>query len=209
MAEIKIKKKQSILPWILLILGILALVYYLFTRNGDVVDDTMDDDIEMMTDDSGVSNDMENNDALMLSDRANSKISEYRTYIADSTKMGLDHEYSNEALTKLIDATESVANSLDVDIDADLENARSNAQEITQDPTKVDHADKIKNAGEIIVQALKKIQERKFPDEEQGINELQNAIGAITPATKTLDQKDKIKSFFEQSGQVLTNMKNN
>lgn len=209
MAEIKIKKKQPIWPWILLIAGILALLYYLFTRDADDIDDVMDDNTEMVRDSTEVSRDMENDDALVLSDMASSKISDYKSFIANDEKMGVDHEFSSTALNKLIDATEAVANSVDVDIKSDLATARSNAASITENPTELDHANKIKNAGNIIVGSIKKIQVQKFSNLENGVSELQNSLAAITPATKTLEQKDVIKKFYDQAGEVLTNMKNN
>lgn len=208
MAEIKIQKKQPIWPWILLILGVLALVYYLYQKNNNVIDDVMDDDVEMIRDSTDVTTDMGNKNALLLSDMANTKISEYTSFIANDQKMGVDHEFSSTALHKLIDATESVASSLDIDI-PDLESARTTASEITNDPQKVDHAEKIKSAGNAIVQSLKKIQTQKFPDLENNLDELKNSVAAIAPTTKTLDQKDVIKDFFNQAAEVLTNMKNN
>ena len=209
MAEIKIQKKQPIWPWILLILGVLALVYYLYQKNNDAIDDVMDDDVEMIRDSTDVTTDMGNKNALLLSDIANSKISEYKSFIANDQKMGVDHEFSSTAIHKLIDATEAVASSFDMDIKSDLESARNTASEITNDPQKVDHAEKIKSAGNAIVQSLKKIQTQKFPDLENNLDALKNSVAAITPTTKTLDQKDVIKDFFNQAAEVLTNMKNN
>lgn len=210
MAEIKIKKKQPIWPWILLILGILALIYYLFTRNTDDIDDMMrDDDTEMVRDTTEVSRERERTDAVVLSDMASSKISDYKGFIEDKEKMGVDHEYSKTALDKLIDATEAVANSLNVDIKTDLATARINADAITKDPTALNHAEKIKNAGNTITQSLKKIQMQKYPDLENSMSELENSLASITPATKTLEQKDVIQKFYDKAGEVLTNMKNN
>lgn len=209
MAEIKIKKKQPIWPWILLILGILALIYYLFTRNADDIDDMRDDDTEMVRDTTQVSREMERTDAVVLSDMASSKISEYKSFIEDKEKMGVDHEYSKTALDKLIDATEAVANSLNVDIKTDLATARTNANAITEDPAALNHAEKIKNAGNTVAQSLKKIQMQKYPDLENSVSELENSLASITPATKTLEQKDVIQKFYNKAGEVLTNMKNN
>lgn len=43
MAEIKIEKKKPVWPWILLILGILALVYFLFLRDEETEQEVMQD----------------------------------------------------------------------------------------------------------------------------------------------------------------------
>lgn len=210
MAEIKIEKKKPIWPWILLVAVILALLYFFFLNNdNDDVDDVSDNDIEMVTDDVNVQTDNSIDDnTIMLSERAASKISEYTTYISDESKMGIDHEYSNGALLELIDATEAVANSWDVNIDADLEEARANATSVLEDPLEVDHADKIRNSGSIIAMAIAKIQVQKFPNMNDSAAELQNSVMDIVPGTKTLEQKEAVKRFFDQAGEILMNMKN-
>ncbi|WP_179008083.1 hypothetical protein [Winogradskyella forsetii] len=206
MAEIKIEKKPPIWPWILLGLIILVLLYFLLFRTDDDVADTMDDDIEMTT---PVESETVDDEAMMLSETADSKIRAYQTYIDDESNMGLEHKYSHSALTKLIDATQAVANTLNVDINADLGEARSKADHITKDTYDVDHADKIKAAGNSIVKALKTIQSQKFPDLNDSINELQEALNALAPGTKTLEQKTAMKNFYEQAEELLINMKKN
>lgn len=206
MAEIKIKKKSPIWPWILLGLVILVLLYFLFVQNDDDVADTMDDDIEMTT---PAENDTVDDEAMMLSETADSEISAYQTYIADEANMGLEHKYSHSALTKLIDATQAVANTLNVDISADLGEARSKANHITKDTYDVDHANKIKAAGNSIVKALRTIQTQKFPGLNESCNELQESLNALSPETKTLEQKTAMKNFYEQAAELLTKMKNN
>ncbi len=195
MAEIKIQKKQNVWPWIALLAGILALLYYLFVYDkGDKV--IVDKEVTVI----------ENTNEM--SESANDKVTEYNAFISDDASMGVDHEFSNMALMKLIDATDEVANTLGVDIKADLDMARKNAGDITEDPAKLNHADKIKSAGTVIVQALKKIQSEKFPALDNDAKGVQMALDKINPAVATLDQKDAVKGFFSQSGQLLTNMKN-
>lgn len=207
MAEIKIKKKTPIWPWILLGAGILALLYFLFFNTNDDnvnTDDVSDNDMEIVTDDANSAN----KDAKILSEMAISKIADYQAYVSKDAEMGLEHEYSHNALDKLIDATEAVANSMDIDVNADLKTARSKAASITNDPADLDHANKIKNAGTIIVQALERIQTEKFPDLDTSFKDLQNSVMEIVPETQTLEQKDAVKDFFEKAGELLTNMKN-
>lgn len=43
MAEIKVEKKKPVWPWILLILGILALVYFLFLRDEEEEQEVIQD----------------------------------------------------------------------------------------------------------------------------------------------------------------------
>ncbi len=195
MAEIKIEKKQNIWPWIALLAGILALLYYLFIYDkGDKV--IVDKEVTVI----------ENTNEM--SDNAVDKVAEYNAFISDGANMDVDHEYSSSALMKLIDATEEVANTLDVDIKADLDMARKNASDITEDPAKLNHADKIKSAGTAIVQALKRVQSEKFPALDSNVKNVQMELDKINPSVATLDQKDAVKGFFNQAGELLTNMKN-
>ena len=64
--------------------------------------------------------------------------------------MGLEHEYSRAALEKLIEATEAVAGSLNVDIKAYIDASRMDADFIAKDVSNLNHADKIKHAGALI-----------------------------------------------------------
>lgn len=43
MAEIKIEKKKPVWPWILLLLGIIALVYFLFFRDREAEHDVIEE----------------------------------------------------------------------------------------------------------------------------------------------------------------------
>ncbi len=206
MAEIQIEKKKPIWPWILAgLLVLLAVLYFLFFTGDDDILDIIDDEVEMVTDNV---DDMIDDQAVVFSEASISKIIEYHTFISNDADMGLDHVYSHNALTRLIDATEAVAYNLDVDVKADLDRARSNAGSITDDPLEVSHANKIKNAANIILQALKKIQMQKFPALTDSSTKLQNAVNAIDTDAQTLEQKAAIKNFFEKAGDLLTNMKN-
>ncbi len=207
MAEIKIKKKTTIWPWILAILAVLVILFIMFFANDDDdgTDDVSDDTSEMVTDDVNQSMD---NSTYVISDTAISEISEYTTFVNKDAEMGLEHEYANAALNKLIEATESIANSLNVNISSDLETARKNAESITDDPLDLTHADKIKNAGSIVVDALRNIQSQRFPNMETEVGEVHDALVAIIPGEKTLEQTATVKNFFNEAGQLLTNMKN-
>lgn len=207
MAEIKIKKKKPIWPLVLVALLIIALVYFIFINDNEKVNDTVDDVREMVTD-ARTSDTMKDNNAVLLSEMATSKISAYKTYIANDAEMEIDYEYSNAALTRLIDATEEIANSLGVDVRADLEKARASTDSITKDTNDPNHANKIKKTGNNIAQALEKIQRQKYPRLNNNIEELHDAVAAIAPGKKVVEQKVPIKDFFDEAGKLLNNMKN-
>ena len=193
MAEIKIEQKKPIWPWILLGLIVLGLVWYFFMRNND----TRIEDEPVVTEQVVEEyNDVDDYSAIAL----------YSAYIADIDKMGLDHEYSNEALNYLIDAVEEKADMLNVDVKDDLNEARKNASEITEDPNKLNHADLIKNSGKIIARALTTLQAAKFPTLIDDVAKVNTAVNKIDTSVKTLDQKDKVNNFFKSAESLLLKM---
>ena len=109
MAEIKIEKKKPIWPWILALLVISLIVYFLFFKDTTVItnentttNDTIVDRTEMQ--DDGYINDN-------LSD-----VAAFMMFVKkDDGNMTLDHEYSHDALTKLIDATEETSEKVNFD----------------------------------------------------------------------------------------------
>ena len=207
MAEIKIEKKNTIWPWILIGLLILAALLYFFVFADNVSDDESemsDDNMEQIVVEED--NDANKDDTAVFSDM--NEISDYKTYIEDS-KMGVDHEYTHGAITSLIAATRATANALSIDVDADLTEANTMADEIKKDPEDLTHANKIKDAAQIISRALGKIQNQKFPQLQSEYNNVENAISKIKPDLQTLNQKDAVNGFFSSASSLLTNMKKN
>lgn len=203
MAEVKIEKKKPIWPWIVGLLILAALLYFLFFAN-DNTDDVTDDDnttTEQVMED--------NNDGMDdTADLSNlGAIDAYTNYIGNP-KMGLDHEYTEGAITELIAATRAVANDLNVNVDADLTEAKAKADEITKDPSKLNHANKIKSSGQIITRALKTIQTEKTPQLKSEYSNVEAAVAKIDVDTQTLEQKDVINSFFSSAGNLLTSIQN-
>ena len=203
MAEIKIQKKAPVWPWIILIIGFLALLYYLF-----VYDKQHTEKVEEVETVTTVDDDNNMDDSYVISNSAASKVAEYNDYIVDDEKMGVDHDYSKQSLIKLIDATEAVASSVNMDVKTDLDAARVDAAEITKDAEKLDHANKIKSASTRIVQALTKIQTQKFQDLNGSLKDVDAALAKIDPNVPTLKQKESVIQFFHKAGELLTNMKN-
>lgn len=198
MAEIKIKKKAPIWPWIVGAL-ILALLIYLFASNSDDVDDIKGDDTEQVVPDSV-------NDTVTY--QGIDEVNDYKTFVSDPN-MDLSHEYSSTALQKLIAATRATAKELNVEISSQLSDAEKKAEEITQDPNSLSHANKIKDAGQKITQALKTIQSEKFPELSSEYNEVETAVSNISVDTPTLEQKDAVKGFFTKASHLLTSIQNN
>ena len=197
MAEIKIEKKQPIWPWIvgLLILG--AIVYFVFLRD---TDDTTNIQIEEVSD-----ADTSNTNKII----DNGDVAQYVTFIQDNrANMTLDHEFTKEALSRLIAATESVAAQSGYDTKNDLGQVKEYADQITRDPHETSHGDKIRKAADMLSRTFENIQQNSFPNLVSDVSDVQNAASAIDPKTLTLDQKDAVKTFFDRSATLLEKMNN-
>ncbi len=200
MAEIKIEKKKPIWPWILIILIILAAILFFWFY----YDNDMDSNDDVIVNDTITQSQVLDTTPVTIEETATVG---YLTYI-DNEKMGVDHEYTNEALNRLISATEEVARNNNVAIDANLEQARNYASQITDDPTSLDHANKIKSAAKEISSAITTIQEQRFSNLSSEAEQVRKAADKIKEKTPTLDQKDDIKDFFTKAGNLLQKMDN-
>lgn len=204
MADIDIEKKSGGSKWIWIILGliILALLIWWFTAGDDEeleevtteqVEEPIEDEEETATWEESESSNQEGVQAFI-------------THVGDKSRMGIDHEYTNDALIQFMNAVEAKANEENVDIEAELAEVRRQAEEITQDPMAVDHADIIKNAGETLVNALQKVQEQEYPNLSSDIEEMRTALQGIQPSVQTLEQKEQVNSFFDEAADALRKM---
>lgn len=191
MTEIKIEKKKSIFPWILLALGIIAAIWFLFFRNQEVVEPM---ETETTRENTQVS-------------ESNGAVNAYLMFIEDTeADMGLDHEYTNDALMKLTNAVEAKASETNFDVSDNIMKAKQIAEEITKDPMSKDHANKIRSAADILSSSMHNMQKEKFSNLTAEGNAVKTAAESIDPATLTLDQKDAVKSFFRTSAELLKKM---
>ncbi|MDT0651592.1 hypothetical protein [Autumnicola edwardsiae] len=206
MAEIKVEKKKPIWPWIIAGLIVLAILYFLFFANGDDNEITDEDNQEQVVDTTYQENNSTARYEDNRSDTLTGGISGFLSYVGDKSKMGIDHEYTNNALIYLMNAVQVKANDLNVNIDTDMQQIRQQAEAITNDPMATNHADKIKNAGSDLADVIEKLQQENFPDLSQDVQEVKTAVEDIDPSVLTLEQKDKVNKFFDEAGDVLEKM---
>lgn len=211
MAEIKVEKKKPVWPWILLGLLILAVILYFVFADNDTMDSADDtDDIERVEDTTYTSTQGNDNTTRWEDNTASAgtggEVDNFIAHVGDQSRMGVDHEYTNNALIHLINAVETKAREENIDIDASIQEMREEAREITQNPQGTNHANKIKNVGEKIAGSLEDIQEEKYPNLSNDVEEVKTAAQEIDASTLTLDQKDKINNFFNQAADVLKKM---
>lgn len=214
MAEIKIEKKKPIWPWIIVGLIILGIIlYFLLAGNNDDMDDMddMDDNRTEQVDTTYTDAERRGTGAWDESSRDTlngDKVSAYITHVGDRERMGIDHEYTNNALIHLIDAVEAKAAEVNMDINKDLEEMREDTEEITQNPQATNHADKIKETGNKIADVLERIQEENYPNLSGDVEDVRTALQEIDGSTLTLEQKEEINSFFREAADVLRSMSN-
>ncbi|CAM3984129.1 hypothetical protein FLAN108750_03200 [Flavobacterium antarcticum] len=199
MAEIKIEKKAPIWPWIVGLLILALAVYFLFFKDTAVV-----------TDGTTATNDTIVDQTEMQNNRDDTNLMGVAAFVAfvknDDGNMTLDHEYSNEALNKLISATEEVSAKTDFDSKMDLDKAREHADAITKNPEATDHADHIKMATDMISTVLQNLQKAKFPNLQAEADKAKMASQAINVKELALNQKEKIKAFFDDAADLLDKM---
>ncbi|WP_424494260.1 hypothetical protein [Salinimicrobium sp. GXAS 041] len=203
MADIDIEKKSGGSKWIWIILGliILALLIWWFTADDDEpLEESEIEEVDTTTTET-YEDTAEWDDTL-----SSGGVEGFIAHVGDKSRMGIDHEYTNDALIQLMNAVEAKANEENVNIDVELQEVRQQAQEITQDPMALDHADIIKNAGETLVSAMEKIQQEKYPDLSADIEEMRTAVQGIQPSVQTLEQKEQVNSFFDEAADALRKM---
>lgn len=213
MAEIKIEKKQPVWPWILLGLLILGVIlYFVLSDDNDELDDM--DDIEEVdttyqttqTRDQDTASWPDDTNRTPGTTADNQSVNTYLTHVGNTSRMGIDHVYTNNALLHLINAVDYKAQEQNVNITTDLAQIRKDAEAITNDPTKTDHANHIKNAATKLANAMEKIQKQKFPNLSQDITEVRTAAQGIDNSVLTLEQKDQMNSFFNEAADALRKM---
>lgn len=195
MAEIKIEKKKSVWLWVLVVLGIAALIIYFAVFNDSNKEIT---EVPGVTAEETVFIDVKEN---------NSTVTAYVTFVEDDmSKMELDHAYTNEALLKLVAATNAMAGEVGYSVKEDMDKVKELAELITVNPLATTHANNIREATDILSTVLQNIQQAKYPGLSNEAAQLRDASSSINPDVLTLDEKDAVKSFFSSAADLLKKM---
>lgn len=202
MTEIKIEKKKQVWPWMLLGLAIAAvLIYFLGFYDNDHDNKEMNEVTELSE-----LKGPEETDLISVKEN-NNTVAAYVNFVdADQNKMSLDHEFTNDALLKLTEATYAIAGEIGYDVQADLEQVKEYANRVDNEPFVTTHANSIRKAGDILTNALQNIQKSKYPGLTNEVEELKNATIAINPDILTLNQKKEVKAFFSKAANLLQKM---
>lgn len=199
MAEIKIEQKKQVWPWVLagLVIASLLIYFLVFRDNGET--------IEIVTEVDYITN--TNASDLLGVKEDNGTVAAYVNFVENSKgKMSLDHAYTNEALLKLIEATNAMANEVGYEVRADLEKVREYAKMIAKDPYETTHADNIRKANAILTKVLQNIQKANYPSLIDEVKELKSASESIKAGVLALEQKDVVKNYFAKAADLLQKM---
>jgi hypothetical protein len=199
MSEIKIKQKNQIWPWLLVGLVIAALLFYFLAFRDN------DENTEAVTEADNITN---TNETDLLGVKENNDIvAAYVNFVENNKeKMSLDHAYTNEALSKLIDATNAIANKVGYDVQADIKKVKEYAKMISSDPFETTHGDNIRKADDILTNVLQNIQKAKYPGLVDEVTALKSATESIKLGVLALEQKDAVKNYFAKASDLLQKM---
>jgi hypothetical protein len=199
MAEIKIKQKKQLWPWLLVGLVIAALLlYFLVFRDNDENTDAVNE-VDRITNTNEI-------DLLEVKEN-NGIVVAYVNFVENNKeKMSIDHAYTNEALSKLIEATNAIANEVGYDVQADIDKVKEYAKMISSDPFETTHADNIRKADDILTKVLQNIQKAKYPALADEVTALKSAAESIKVDVLALEQKDAVKNYFAKASELLQKM---
>lgn len=214
MAEIKIEKKKPMWPWILLGLGVIAVLIYFLAFNDSNEQINKAPKISKLIVVKEMHEVPKTSDLIIAEEtdltsvkENNSTVEAYVNFVeTGKNKMGIDHEYTNEALLKLIEATNAMAGEVGYEVQADLDKVKEYAEMITNGPFETTDADNIRKADDVLTNVLRKIQMAKYPGLTNEVAELKNASESIKPGVMTLDQKDEVTNFFNKASELLKKM---
>ncbi len=209
MADIDIEKKNPTWPWILLAVVVAAILLIIFIEDSPEPAVAEDEPIE-----TTVGADEFGEDNLIDKEEDISAVEDYVTFIGeDADRLGYAHNYTHDALVKLIDAIEAMASGTDYDLEANLSEVRDIANDITTEPLSEQHGNKLTEAFRILTNALMELQQAHYPaleDEvsamDEDVSRLEEIASSLNPDELTLEQKEIINSYFNQAAEVLKMM---
>lgn len=191
MTEIRIGRKKLVWPWILGICIVAILIYYIGFK--DQTESVQANQVAV--------------DLINVNEKNLTVAAFVRFMEEDTMKMELDNTFPKEALLKLVDATNSMAEAIHYDISSNMARVVKYVNRVMADPIETSNADSFREAADILTTAvLKSIQQAKYPALRNEIVELENACVSINPEVLILDQKDAVKAFFIKTTDLLRKM---
>lgn len=205
MAEIRIEKKKPVWPWVLLAIIVVGVILFFLLRDYDTDETDMNNNANTEETDQMDQEDMNTaawkKDTLQSEyDRTGKRVSD-SAYIGNNSQLGRDSTYTSSAFTKLINAVEMKAMQKNIELSADIQEMKNQAQQLSmnlQEPAMKDLSNKI--AG-----VFQKIQEKAYPTLQKEVQDLKEQAQQIG-AAETFDENGHLKDFFKRASQLLQKM---
>ncbi|MFN3404796.1 MAG: hypothetical protein ACK40G_11910 [Cytophagaceae bacterium] len=215
MADIRVERRRKpIWPWIVGLILIVGAVWLLVDMTGKDRRETgvaFDEEWQQQEQTMTQEDQMQGEEQMQGQQQGQGipEASAYVNFIDENNvkeAMGVNHEMTAEALSRLGDAINGLAAG-QADVSGEVNLIKERAQQIQQDPQSLQHANRIQEAFTSASDALQKVQQQRFPDMGQDdLNSLNESASAINPQEQLLNQKDQIESFFEESANVVEQM---
>lgn len=227
MADINIQKKDNkpVWPWVLGVLVVLGLAVWLYsdapeTGAGDRLATQTRIEAERA---EGTENNLAGSDAgrgMSPEEEAEAgagssamvgPVADFVAFVKENDsrgEMGLDHEYTSNGLRKLGDALNSLVDSHQANMDINQMRNKFNqkADQLQNDPQALKHANIISEAFTSAADVIGRLQQQYYPELSNQASEVRQAAQAIDPQEQTLNQRTKVKSFFDKSSDALEAM---
>jgi len=207
MAEIKIRKKSPIWPWILLVLIILAALWYFFiyldTADIDDADDVDDVNTEQIDDESYNSEDNTNSDAYSETDSTYNTSGSNQLSSQPVTTTIAD---ANKSMIDLIDAVRTKSLQTKVTISNDLKAQREKLVKTTSSTSESSWMNTMKSSGDQIIAAMQTLQKEKYPQLTNEVTSAQNSLQMVDASKTFEDQKARIDTFIRDVVTTLNKM---
>lgn len=213
MAEIKVEKKnRPVWPWILGIL-LLAAIIWIIADDGDrepveQVGTVYDESVDRTdrTDDN-----FRNRGNQDQTDARGAAMAYVNFINENDERITTDHKYSQQALTRLSRALNSIANQHDVSLEdrQKLDELKQKADRLMKDQSSTEHADMLADAFASAADIIQNLQQKEFPDLKGEADDVKNAADRVRPNVVVTQQKDAVKNFFDESADAVKSMAEN
>ena len=206
MADIDIQKKSrggSIWPWLLGLLAAVLLVWAVVEAvDTDDAELTQEEIAEPGTDMQAMPSEAEDPMDVLAA------VNAYTSFVEGDGQgaMGLSHEFTASALTHLSQALDAVVETEgngDLQLEATRDTLEARARMIQQDPQATTHARRVHAAFTAATDLMEQLQENRYPDLNEEVTQVQQAVQAVTPDGELLDQREAVYRFFTEAGDAL------
>ncbi len=209
MAELHVQRKEnSVWPWIVVALIVLALLFWYFWGRGDnlnvaAVDDTDSTMVGAVSDEAMVSGTTQPGEG--------SAVAQYLQFVdaRASRAAGLAHDYTADGLRQLAAALSEVSAANPVAGVAEeqrIAEIRERADAMQRDPTSTQHALQTREAFIMISSTIAQMSGSAADRAADNLDALKNAATGIDASRLLSDQADKIEEFFAQAAESIRDM---